>query len=309
MGSKILIAMDADEAPIADMIDQVQHWFEEWEQVLSRFRITSELTHLNQHPGMAIQVSDTLWEVLLLAQKTETETNGLVTPIILNALEAAGYDQSFDKLKDETNRYFLNSMTAPINSGDRLELDHRKHLVTLPFGCRVDLGGFGKGWAANKAMLRLQTYAPTLVDAGGDIAISGPKADSTAWPVGVENPFNPDQDVDLVMISGGGLATSGKDYRRWKREDRWMHHIIDPRTSEPADSDLFSVTVIGRDVMEAEAAAKTALILGSNNAFAWLQNKPGLAFLFILENGEVILSENYKNYQWNESWQTTETKV
>ena len=309
MGSQILIAMDTDSPSISEKIYQVQPWFEEWEQVLSRFRITSELTYLNQHPGKAIQVSDTLWEVLQLAEKTERDTNGLLTPMILNALEAAGYDKTFDNLKDETNRYLLNTTTASIKPKGRLELNHRKHLVTLPMGCRVDLGGFAKGWAANQAMLRLQVYAPTLVDAGGDIAISGPKADLTPWPVGVENPFTPDQDVDLLMISGGGLATSGKDYRRWKRDERWMHHIIDPRTSEPADSDLFSATVIGRTVMEAEAAAKTALILGSSKAFTWLQNNPSLSFLLILQNGEAILSEKYKEYQWNRSWKMTETQV
>ena len=95
-----------------------------------------------------------------------------------------------------------------------------------------------------------------LVDAGGDIAISGPMTNGNPWPVGIANPFIPEQDVDLVMLTRGGIATSGRDYRCWQVNGNWQHHIIDPRLNAPAQTDVFSLSVIAENVIASETAAK-----------------------------------------------------
>jgi len=67
--------------------------------------------------------------------------------------------------------------------------DEIAHTICLPEGLHLDFGGVAKGWAAYQAMQRLQEQGPALVNAGGDIAISGPHSDGSEWQIGVNNPF------------------------------------------------------------------------------------------------------------------------
>jgi thiamine biosynthesis lipoprotein ApbE len=84
------------------------------------------------------------------------------------------------------------------------------------------------------------------IDAGGDIALHG-----KAWPVGVET----DQGTITLEFAGGGIATSGRDRRRWRRGGGEQHHLIDPSTGRPADGDLLRVTALAESAAEGEVIA------------------------------------------------------
>lgn len=168
--------------------------------------------------------------------------------------------------------------------------------IYLPPGVGLDFGGVAKGWAAQQAVRRLRAYGPALVDAGGDIAISGLQRDGEGWPVGVADPFQPGADIGVLNLASGGVATSGIDYRRWQQGGAWKHHIIDPRTGQPAETDLLSVTVIAPSLLEAEMAAKTALISGSQDGLAWLAAQPGLEGLLVLQSRQQLFTHNF----WSE---------
>jgi thiamine biosynthesis lipoprotein len=178
--------------------------------------------------------------------------------------------------------------------------------VKLPKGVRLDFGGIGKGWAADEAVKLLAKYGPALVDAGGDIAVSGAATRSVYWPVGVDSPSASDNGgpaalgdlLEILAISSGGISTSGIDYRRWQQGGEWRHHIIDPRTGLPAQTDVLTVTVVAPTACVAEVAAKAVLLLGSNEGLAWLEARPTLAGLLVLEDGSILRSRRFDNYVW-----------
>ncbi len=149
-------------------------------------------------------------------------------------------------------------------------------------------------------MQRLAAVGPALVDAGGDIAVSGLQADGTPWPVAVADPLRLQDRLELLGLGSCGVATSGTDYRRWLKDGKWKHHIIDPRTGESAETDLVSVTAIGPDVLQAEAAAKTVLILGSRAGLEWLEDHPPLSGLLVLQHGRVLYSSGLDEFVWRE---------
>lgn len=302
MGSKILIAMDTEELRLMDEALKAREWFEEWEESLSRFRLTSELSQFNRHAGTPQKVSGPFFEVASLASKVSRETNGLINPLILNALQAAGYTEDFESLASHTDRDLSQPITSLADGSQEFTLDAEAQTITIPFGTQLDFGGFAKGWAAHQTMLRLQSYAPVLVDAGGDIAVSAPLADGTAWPIGVADPTNKENNLELLMISKGGVATSGRDYRKWFSNNRWQHHLIDTRTNQPAETDVLTATVIAEDLMTAEMNAKMGVILGSEEGISWLREQPGVDFLLVLENGVIIKSPDFIEKQWNLRW-------
>ncbi len=293
MGCNMLAAVDSETKP--KILSRVPEWFEEWEQVLSRFRFDSELTRLNQTHEQPVHVSETLWDVFQAARQAEQMTEGLVMPTLLDAIIEAGYDRPFEVLPHLVVPRADSVLMAsqPLTA---IAFDATARSITLPEGTGLDFGGVAKGWAAHQAMKRLQVVAPALMDAGGDIGISGPRADGSPWLVGVADPFHPGEEIEVLALHAGGVATSGKDRRRWTRDDLLQHHIIDPLTGQPAETDLLTVTVIAPNVMEAEAAAKAAFILGSRIGIEWLEEHPGYAGLFILDNGQILYSTNMDQY-------------
>jgi thiamine biosynthesis lipoprotein len=100
------------------------------------------------------------------------------------------------------------------------------------------------------------------------------------------------------MLSYGGIATSGRDYRRWYKNGVWQHHIIDPRTNRPAQTDVLSATVVASFASLAEMAAKTVLIMGSLDGLRWLEKHPGFAGLVVLDDGTTLHSRRWINHIW-----------
>jgi len=294
----MLAVLDSTASEAEEVLARLPVWFEEWEQVLSRFRPDSELNTLNRSGGRPVAVSKTLWDVFQTARTAEHFTAGLVVPTVLDALLEAGYDRSFETLPIIQTGY---SDTAPglFNSSGVIVWDVRSRSLVLDESVHLDLGGIAKGWAADQAVQRLSGKGPVLVEAGGDIAISGLRSDGQAWSVGVADPNRPGTHFEILKLGRCGVATSGKDYHRWIRDGVWYHHIIDPRTGLPAKTDVLSVTVIAPTVMEAEAAAKAVLILGSQDGLDWLEADSGLAGILVLDNGNCIYSRNMEKYLWS----------
>ena len=293
MGSDILAVVDSETRPA--LLEQVPIWFEEWEQTLSRFRLDSELTRLNRVHEESVPVSATLWKVFLAAREAEKMTGGLTTPTLLDALHEAGYDRPFGELPVQAGSMPATAtLVSPSLKTVTVDLSQRS--LCLPSGMGLDFGGVAKGWAAHQAMKRLQTEGPALIDAGGDIAVSGVMSDGNPWPIGIADPFHPEEDVETLFVSGGGIATSGKDRRHWMRDGLFQHHIIDPSTMKPAKTDVLTVTVVAPDVMKAEAAAKAAFILGSRKGSAWIEERTDFAGVFILDDGQQIRTTRLHRY-------------
>jgi thiamine biosynthesis lipoprotein len=302
LGTDILVCVDngADQAPAA--LDDVPRWFADWEQTLSRFRADSELARLNLTVDQPVRVSDALWDVFQSALRAERDTDGLVTPTIADAVISAGYDRDFALLQNGVqSRETLDSVTATVPALDNVTWDESARTILLSAGVRLDFGGIAKGWIAQQTAERLKVHGAalaTLVNCGGDIAISGPLLNGEPWEIGVYRPFDREGDYaeTLYFDAACGVASSATDRRRWMQGERARHHIIDPRTGQPAETDVVHATVVAANAVEAEAAAKSVLIRGSWDGLGWLESRPELAGLVILENGEILYSQRIMEY-------------
>jgi thiamine biosynthesis lipoprotein len=270
MGTEIELLVEADGA--AGALEAAEHEFHRLEALLSRFREDSELSRLNRDGALA--AGPDLCRVVELALAARERTSGRFDPTVHNALVAAGYDRTIEDLvRDSHGR-----CQAPDVSGGDARVEGSR--IELDVGVRLDLGGIGKGYAAERAAEILATAGPCLVNAGGDIAVRGGH-----WPVGVETAAEP----LTLELSGGGLATSGRDRRRWRRNGRELHHLIDPRTGEPAETDLLRVTAIAADAIEAEIAAKSLFLAGADRA-AREADAAGVAAVLVTGDGRTIFA-------------------
>jgi thiamine biosynthesis lipoprotein len=297
MGSRITAVLDGDEMVNAAELDKLPQLFEDWESALSRFRSDSEINCLPSSLGDNLRASPTLCAVLAESIRAAEYTDGLVTPLVREALQAAGYEGSFED-------GIFPPATGPririrIPDWRKLRSDPSLGRIGVPEEARLDLGGIAKGWAADRTATRLGRHGPALIDAGGDISVSGPRADGSPWPIGVGNPFAENNLLLTLALSAGGVATSGRDYRKWIQSGRMRHHIIDPRTGESAETDVLAATVIAPSASLAEAGAKAALILGSRDGTAWIEEHPELAGMLVLDDRRIVYSRRFSDYIWN----------
>lgn len=301
MGTQVLAVVDRDGETIMKGLGQVPNWFERWEQCLSRFRPDSELSKINiRAAAETCQVSAVMGEVIQTAQRAYRESDGLVTPGVLNALMKAGYDRDFDEISTVEEETTIRNPVEIVDPKLERWMDFNRHArkLRLASGAGLDLGGVAKGWAADRAAHRLKRLGPALVDAGGDISVNGPMANGEPWLIGVSDPTHPERRIDQIGIVRGGVATSGKDRRVWKRNGGVNHHIIDPRSGNSAVTDVKRATVIGPSARRAETAAKVIVISGSQEGLDWLEARPEYAGLLILENNEIIYSRRWVYYSW-----------
>jgi FAD:protein FMN transferase len=295
MGCRGRAVLDADGTDAQAALDRLPAWLAARERVLSRFDSGSALMRLNAE-GSAELVDDVLWQAIDVALDVAAATDGLVTPTILTALEAAGYDRSYDDLERDRVCAVASARTAP--DWRSIERDETRRWIRLPPNMRLDLGGTAKGWSADVAAQSLATFGPALVDLGGDIAMSHNRR--SPWPIAIADPLGSDRPLDVVLLAEGGIATSGRDYRRWMRSGHEQHHIIDPRTGAPAATDVVSVTVLGPSALAAETAAKRMFLAGSIEGLAWLETQGELAALVVREDAVVLRSARFAHYAWRE---------
>ena len=256
------------------------------ERELSRFDADSDLSRLNAAAGDWVPVGPRLLETLQLALRAREETAGRFDPTVLPALVAAGYDRSFERLEERPAEH-----ADGWRAGAAIQLDERRSRARLEAGTAVDLGGIGKGYAADHALDAMLAAAPAigggLVDLGGDIAVGGDTPEGGPWRIAVADPRRPEATLTFLALDAGGIATSGRNARRFGPA-RSLHHLIDPETGEPALAGPLTVTVVAPDAAAAEAAATTLAIAGLAEAEAFVAARPGLSALYVPHAGPPI---------------------
>ena len=276
------------------VLSDMEQFFHETHSRFTRFEPGSELSALNASDGQPFAASAQLFEVVELTLKFSAATEGLFNPTIIGALEAAGYDRTFEAIKDTAAPRSLAPSKVSAASAIRLDVDRRT--ITLPVGVRIDLGGIAKGWAAQTAAQQLAQYGPCLIDAGGDIMTIGTVPGTQDWSIEIADPFDQEHAVITLHLRDRAVATSGVDRRKWQQNGKPQHHLIDPRTSRPSDSDLLTVTVIAPTTVEAEVYAKAVFLLGSEAGLRFANNHPSMAAAIITAHDEVLLSDSMQEY-------------
>lgn len=297
MNTDILIAAEGSSNAVQRGFDQARAFVEAEEARLTRFTDQSELTQLNGSGGKWFRASPELYDVLRESEELADQTDGLFNPAILEALENIGYDRSMDEIR-------AHGVASPIVRTDRavgdfrtVRFDEGARAIWLPAGMRIDLGGIAKGWMAERAARIVAVHAVACaVNAGGDLFAIGLPAGAKNWRIALEDPRDPNATLGVLQVGPGAVATSSTTRRRWQQGGLVRHHLIDPRTGAPAESDWLSVTVIAAHATVAEVFAKVLLIAGSRQADRFDARRGDIAFVAVDAAGRLWGSSNAKEF-------------
>ena len=276
---------------------------ERLEGLWSRFRPGSDVTACNSADGRPVSVSRETIDLVDRAVEWWRRTDGRFDPTVLRALEANGYDESFERVRaradDAATRVVVSQppvgpalrVTVPIDAHGTPEptpgctgiiIDHERAVLTLPRGVGMDLGGIGKGAAADRIAAGLieRGALGASVGLGGDVCCRGLGPVGGAWRIEVEDPFDEDRVVFAPLLRDAAIVTSTRMFRRWRHHGTWRHHIIDPATGQPAASGITAVVVIDDSTWRAEVLAKAALVAGRVEGHALLRQHRVAGWLF-----------------------------
>ncbi len=240
------------------------------ERKFSRYRDDNVVHAINAAQGRAVAVDEETAQLLELASRAHALSNGRFD-ITSGALRRAWTFDGGDRVPSRARVKAL----LPLVGWRRVRWQAPE--ITLPAGMEIDLGGLGKEYAVDRvlALLAAETEAPLLVNFGGDLRVSGPRRDGTAWRVGVEDPGREDRPERLIELRAGGLATSGDARRFVLRRGVRYSHILNPFTGWPVRGAPRSVTVAAGSCTEAGLLATIAMTFGrSAEAFLAEQGVP-----------------------------------
>jgi thiamine biosynthesis lipoprotein len=244
----------------------------------SRFLETSEITALNRHAGQPVLVSPDTIELIYKSIEAWRLTGGRFDPTIAAAIAAHGYDRDFAEVAT------IVASVAPHGPAPGLRairVDPVVNAVTLPAGVSFDPGGIGKGLAADVTarMLVDEGAGGALVNLGGDLRAIGQPPTAEGWVVSVPHPSAPDDELLHVALAEGAIATSSRLHRRWLTTDGEAHHLIDPATGRPAETEVVAVTVVAAEAWWAESLTK-ALFLSGPDGLEGLEGAHALVVTF-----------------------------
>lgn len=265
------------------------------EQRWSRFRPDSEICLLNAAAGEPVVVTA---DTVLLVQRAVDAwrlTGGGFDPTLLDALIAAGYDRSFDQLRDDSAGGASPVPRLSIVRPGVTDIVLDGDVVTLPAGMGFDPGGIGKGLSADIVATEvLQAGAAGVcVNMGGDLRVLGESPTGTGWTLAIEHPWCAEP-IALVGLWDGAVATSSVLRKVWTVNGQRRHHLIDPQTEQPSNSDLALACVIAGQAWIAEVLAKAVLLRGRERAFDLLD--ADTAALAVDHAGGVTASDTFAAY-------------
>lgn len=269
------------------------------EGMLSRFIPKSEISRINSSAGIRYEkVSSETFEVLSQAVKFSKCCKGCfdVTVGPLVTLWTSAKDKS--KPPDEAK---IRSILSLVNYTD-LVLDPCKGAIGLKkAGQLIDLGGIGKGFAADKILEVFKKYevSSAFTNFGGNVAAIGAKPDGSPWHIGIRNPRKENSLIGVVSVVNKSVVTSG-DYQRYfiDSDGKRYHHILNPNTGYPSESGFISVTIVADSSIAADAFSTILFIAGMNKGIELLKSFPGTEVIFIDMNLLVYVTRGLKDCFW-----------
>lgn len=279
MGVDVRLVVYAPDKPTAERACTAAFArFAELDSIMSDYRADSELMRLcAKAGGPPVRVSRDLFIVLQRAQEVAQRSDGAfdVTCSPLIRLWRAARKTHKRPSPDEVAR-------ARGRVGwQKLRLDPRKRTAQLLVpGMRLDLGGIGKGYAADCAQKVLKKHGITraLIEAGGDIVVSDPPPGQDGWKIQVPNAAAT-AEAPVLLFANTAVSTSGDTEQYVEFDGKRYSHIVDPRTGEPL-TDRIQVTIVARDGLTSDSLSTAVSVLGVEKGQALVKTYRGARAYF-----------------------------
>ncbi len=276
-----------------ELMDEIFTELDAIEKDISKTLKSSYISKINKEAGKNfVEVNDRTLRLIEDAKNYAEITDGIFDPSIGPLVSLWDIQREQDKDRqwipsdDEINEYK--------NLVDYKKISIEDNLVKLiDENMQLDMGAITKGYAADriKDILIRNEVTDAIIDLGGNIYVHGNNYNED-WKIGIRNPLDDQKNhLGILTISDKSVVTSGAYERFFKIGDQVFHHIIDPRTGYPAESDLMSVTIVSDNSTVGDTYSTTLYILGLDNSIELLNQNKDLDAILVTKSNDVYITK------------------
>lgn len=294
------------------VLDSAERKLRELERLWSVTDRESEIYELNHANGKPVTVSDDTAQLVQFSIDMGEKTGGVLDITLYPVLTAWGFTAGNQQIPSDDvlkERMMLTGIE---------KINLFEHKLSIQPEMQIDLGAVAKGYASDllTQMLKEQGVSSGIVSLGGNIQAIGSKPDGSDFNISVEHPIDRDS-LGIISLSDSCVVTSGAYERYFEGEDGEVYgHILDPKTGRPANTDLDSVTVIGKEGKLCDALSTALFVMGLDDAvdywrmvmkdtcgrFGSNENHGEFDMILVTKDGDVWITENLTdNFRLSES--------
>jgi thiamine biosynthesis lipoprotein len=263
------------------------------EELLSTWIPSSELSRVNAAAGSApVPVGPETLALVQYSLQVARLTSGGFNIAIGPAVEAWSVTE---RQHIPTESELQQLMPLVDLRGVHVDAENRTILLDR-VGMRIDVGGIGKGYAADRAvdMMRKAGASAGVVALSGDIKAFGKLPGGHGFPVGIQHPRQEGAVLAWVDLQDEAISTAGDYERYFARNGMRYHHILDPQTLEPARA-CQSVTVVAKDGVWADGLDTGIFVMGPERGMELVEHLADVEAIIVDAEGRMMVSSGLKN--------------
>ena len=269
-----------------DAVTEAIHEIQRLDAMFSVGNTDSDVTTANMQ-GSAT-VSDETAYLVEQSLEISRKTDGAFDITIYSVMELWGFTTKnykvpqADELQETLKRVSYENVSL------------KDHELVLKNNAQIDFGGIAKGYTSSRVMQIFKEYGIEhgMVNLGGNVQTLGTKTDGTAWRVAIQSPQGGNQYLGILETSDQAVITSGGYERYFEENGVTYHHIIDPKTGYPSDSDLTSVTIVCADGTKADALSTSFFVMGLQKAESFYENTDlDFDVILLTKDNQIYISE------------------
>lgn len=285
---KIQILDYADE----ELIKEVEKICKDYDVKFSKTNENSEIYKINHAGGEAVEVSP---ETITLIKKG----------IYYSELSRGAFDITigsvsnlwdFKEAKTIPPADAINEAKSHVNY-QNIVLKNNTVKLTDP-AAQIDVGAIAKGYIADRIKDYLEDNGidHAIINLGGNIQTIGSKPDGSDYNIGIQKPFDETgEPLTSVKLSDKTIVTTGIYQRYFEQDGKIYHHVLDPLTGMPSETDLYSVSIITNSSLTADALSTVCCLMGYEDALLLINRLDNVDAVFITNDNEIHYSANFLN--------------
>ena len=289
---------DWEETISQEVLENAFQLCRELEIQFSNTKENGDIWRINNRCGEKVSVKESTMELLRIGKGYEELSNGLFVMEIgsLSTLwdfhEESQYFPSEEEIKLAQKAVNADALTIGedyVSLSNPLVIQEESDF-TAQRDTQLDVGAIAKGYIADclKTYLQKQGITSAIINLGGNVLTIGKKPNGETFSIGIQKPFSKENETAIgVRVEDSSVVTSGVYQRYFEKDGKRYHHILDPNTGYPAETDLYSVTILSKNSVDGDAISTICMLLGKEKGMEFVESRDGIEGIFITEEEEL----------------------
>ena len=291
MGTAIKVTLYDNQSE--DILDKVFKKVIEIEDLVSINKKNTEIYNLNENSGIKpVKLSDTSFNIIKKGLEYSEMSKGAydisIGPLV--KLWSIGLPEAKVPTQEEINEIikYVDYSNIEINNS-------RKEVYLSKEDMQLDLGSIAKGYTADEIvkLLKSEGVKKAIIDLGGNIYALGKKSEDKNWTIGIQNPFDDrGSAIGTIEVANKSVVTTGTYERFIEKDGVKYHHILNPKTGYPYETDIAGVSIVADKSVDADALSTLIFTKGLEEGFELVESIDGIDAVFVMNDKNVYVTKN-----------------